>query len=79
MLKEAEAFLRSFDWCQSISQSYFGLGIGGVVAVFLFSIVPKKKDIDEWPCVVGGDLPPAYVAANGNPTPVLHSKHTSKK
>jgi hypothetical protein len=70
LLREAEAFLRSFDWCQSISQSYFGLGIGGVVAVFLFRIAPKKKDIDEWLWVVVGDLPPAYLVADGNPTPV---------
>ena|ERR1700732_1542230 len=46
------------------------LGIGGVVAVFLFRIVPKKKDIDEWLRVVVGDLPPACLAANGNPAPV---------
>jgi hypothetical protein len=69
MLKEAEAYLCSFDWCESIAESYFGLGIGGVVAVSLFRIVPKQKAVDEWLWVVGGDLPPAYLVTDDNPTP----------
>jgi hypothetical protein len=70
MLKEAETFLCSFAWCESIAESYFGLGIGGVVAVFLFRIKPKHKDVDEWLWAVVGDLPPAYLVTDDNPTPV---------
>jgi hypothetical protein len=69
MFKEAESYLCSFDWCGSIAQSYFGLGIGGVVAVFLFRIVPKQEGVDEWLWVVVGDLPSAYLVTDDNPTP----------
>jgi hypothetical protein len=69
MLKEAEAYLCSFDWCESIAESYFGLGIGGVVSVFLLRNIPKREGVDEWLWVVVGDLPPAYLITDGNPTP----------
>jgi hypothetical protein len=70
MLKEAEAYLCSFDWCESVAESYFGLGIGGVVAVFLLRIVPKREGVDEWIWIVVGDLPPAYLVTDDNPRPV---------
>lgn len=70
MLKEAETYLLSFEWCKSIVESYFGLGIGEVVAVFLFRIVPAKKGVDEWLWVVVGDLPPAYLVIDSNSTPL---------
>jgi len=40
MATDAEKYLRPFSWCQSIEAQYFGGGIGGVVAIFLFGIVP---------------------------------------
>ncbi len=70
-LEEAIAYICSFDWCGGVTESYFGLGVGGVVAVFLFKIVPKRSDVDEWLWVVVGDLPPAYLVTDDNPTPVL--------
>ena len=60
MLDDAVGYLSSFDWCASIRESFFGDGVGGIVAVFLFQIVPAKPEIDEWLWVVVGDLPPAY-------------------
>src|SRR5437763_5201194 len=69
MLSEAEGYLSGFDWCESIAESYLGIGIGGVVAVFLFRIVPRRNAIDEWLWVVVGDLPPAYLVTDDNPTP----------
>jgi len=48
MLPDAENYLLSHDWIKGISERYFGLGVGGVVAVFLFKIVPTRKEIDEW-------------------------------
>jgi hypothetical protein len=69
MLKEAETFLHSFSWCRSITESRFGLGVGGVVAVFLFKIVPVHADVDDWLWVVVGDLPPAYLVTDDNPNP----------
>lgn len=69
MYEDAYAYIRSFPWVRQVVESYFGLGIGGVVAVFLFRIVPKGKGIDDLLWVVVGDLPPAYLVADTNPTP----------
>jgi hypothetical protein len=64
MALDAENYLRSFSWCESIEGRYFGAGIGGVVGIFLFGIVPAHPDIDEWLWVVVGDLPSAYLVAD---------------
>jgi hypothetical protein len=71
MLKEAKEFLGAFDWCESIEESFFGLGVGGVVAVFLFRICPKREGIDDLLWVVVGDLPPAYLVTDNSPSPAL--------
>jgi hypothetical protein len=34
MAAEARHFLESFDWCNTVAEQYFGIGVGGVVAVF---------------------------------------------
>jgi len=70
MVREAEIYLSAFDWCESVAESYFGLGVGGVVAVLLFRIVPRGEGVDEWLWVIVGDLPPAYLVTDHNPTPV---------
>lgn len=69
LLKEAEGYLCSFEWCQRIIDSYFGIGVGGVVAVFLFKIEPVGEGIDEWIWAVVGDLPPAYITIDEAPNP----------
>ncbi len=66
MLGDAESYLRSFEWCTSIKDPFFGLGVGGVVAVFLFHIVTKHLQVDEWLWVIVGDLPPAYLVVDGS-------------
>jgi hypothetical protein len=71
MLEEAKEFLGAFDWCESIEESSFGLGVGGVVAVFLFRIRPRREDIDDLLWVVVGDLPPAYLVTDNSPSPNL--------
>jgi hypothetical protein len=68
MWKEAEQYLSSFTWCDSIQHGYFGGGVGGVVAVFLVQIVPVRN-ADEWVWVVVGDVPFAYLVVDENPTP----------
>lgn len=40
------------------------VAIPGVIAFFLFNIVPNAPDIDEWLWVVVGDLPPAYLVTD---------------
>jgi hypothetical protein len=70
MADEALLFLNQFDWCKEIREFYFGLGIGGVLAVFLARILPSQKRVDEWLWVVVGDLPPAYLVTDAASTPV---------
>jgi hypothetical protein len=67
-LDEATAFLESLSWCTEVRAAYFGVGVGGVIAVFLVEVVVKGVEL-EWLWVVAGDLPPAYVAADRAPTP----------
>jgi hypothetical protein len=67
MLKEAEEYLLGFAWCKEIIESYFGIGVGGVAAVFLFKIVPKGNNVDELLWVIVGDLPPAYLVVDCSP------------
>jgi hypothetical protein len=43
MLDEAVRYVTSFGWCRLIVDSYFGLGVGGVVGVFLFRIESAGK------------------------------------
>jgi hypothetical protein len=69
MLRDAEDYLEAYKWCAGIVESYFGIGVGGVVAVFLFKIVPAGYDVDEWIWVIAGDLPPAYITTESAPNP----------
>jgi hypothetical protein len=63
MFEEAKRYLLSFHWCGGIDESYMGIGVGGVIGVFLFKIRPTQDDIDEWLWVIVGDVPPAYITA----------------
>jgi hypothetical protein len=67
MLSDAERYLLSFGWCRDIIESYIGIGVGGVVAVFLFQITPNGKLVDEWLWVIVGDIPPAYITIDSAP------------
>jgi len=60
MLKRAEAYIRGFRWYQPIEESYLGIGIGGVLALFLFRFVRPINGTDRWLWVMEGDLPSAY-------------------
>jgi hypothetical protein len=70
MFEEARGYLLSFDWCHEIKESWFGWGVGGVCAVFLFEMIPTKRNVDHWLWVVVGDLPSAYLVLDGSPTPM---------
>lgn len=69
MAREAEDYLQKFIWCKTIREAYFGGGYGGVVAVFLFRIIPTTPKVDEWVWVVVGDLPPACLAIDRTTSP----------
>jgi hypothetical protein len=69
MAIKAQAFIESFEWCRGVKNSYFGFGVGGIVGVFYFSIIPANEDIDRYLWVVVGDLPPAYLVTDEIRTP----------
>jgi hypothetical protein len=61
MLDEAERYLLSFSWCDSIVSAYFGGGVAKILAIFLFNISPARPDVNEWIWTIVGDIPPAYL------------------
>lgn len=60
---EADAYVRSFAWCRGVKEVYFGAGVGGVVAVFLYRVDAPPR-VDEWLWVVVGDVPSAYLVTD---------------
>ena len=72
MYDKATIFLNSVRWYGSVQESYMGMFYPGIVAVFLFKIVPKIE-FDEWIWVIVGDLPSAYIASDDcqNPASAL--------
>lgn len=70
MYDDARRYLEGFSWCRSVVQSYFGAGIGGIVAIFLFQIEPVQDHVDEWLWVIVGDFPSAYLVLDKSHTPV---------
>lgn len=69
MYREAYDYISSQAWVVRVRNSYFGLGVGGVVAVFLIEVEPSDEDIDEYHWIIVGDLPPAYIATYDAPNP----------
>lgn len=67
--QEATEFLQFYDWCSEIKESFVGMLYPGVVAVFLFKIVPSRRNVGEWVWVIVGDLPPAYLTTDECPNP----------
>lgn len=66
---EAAEFLKGFSWCGRIEERFVGLGVPGLVGVFLFRFEPAGSDVDPWVWVIAGDLPPAYITTENAPNP----------
>ena len=69
MAGQAVQYVREFPWCLEIHEQYFGDGIGGVVALFLFRVAIRELDAPEWLWVIVGDLPSTYFGFRDFPTP----------
>ena len=61
MLEDAKRYVLSFSWCDSIISSYFGGGVGKIIAIFLFNISTERADVDPWMWIIVGDIPSAYL------------------
>ena len=66
---EAAEYLKGFSWCGEIEERFLGIGIPGLLGVFLFRIAPARSDVDPWVWVINGDLPPAYITTENAPNP----------
>ena len=67
---QAKSFILNQQWCESIKDAFLGIGYEGILAVFLFRIVPEKlysNDSEAW--IIVGDIPPAHI----NPTHAINS------
>ena len=65
---QAVNFIRSFAWSGELLALYEGYQEPGIIGVFLVHLLPVAVGVDEWLWIVVGDLPPAYLIADGNPT-----------
>lgn len=66
---DAKRYLEAFDWCNAAGPAYWGGGIGGIFGVFLFRIDAKTSDVDDWPWVIVGDIPPLHIVLDECKTP----------
>lgn len=74
MSKAAETYVRSLPWCGEVLSAFFGGGVGGTFAVFLYQVAPTGPHGGSWIwVVVGWDLPTTYfpVEECGSPTDVF--------
>ena len=68
MAVEARNFICAKEWCEHLDRQYLAYGVGGVVAVFFVQITPLWEGVDTCLWVIVGDLPPAYIVIEDNPT-----------
>lgn len=67
LFERAKEYLSSFNWCDGIKDSYFGLGVGKIVGVYLFKILHTRSEVDDFVWIVVGDIPPAYITIDDAP------------
>lgn len=67
LVKAAETYVSSFEWCGGIQEEYAGITVAGVIGVFLMQIAPTQPEVDEWLWVIVGDVPPAYITLDDCP------------
>jgi hypothetical protein len=64
----ARAFVQTRPWVDSIEEQRFGVGVGDVVAVFAFLVIPREHSA-VWVWAVVGDLASACFAPDGADSP----------
>jgi hypothetical protein len=64
----AANFIRSFGWSGELLEMYEGFHEPEILGVFLVHLRPAAPQVDEWLWVVVGDVPPAYLVADDNPS-----------
>jgi hypothetical protein len=67
--QKAEEYIQFYDWVSTVDEQYLGVGVEGVLFIFLFKISSTRSDVDPWVWVIIGDLPPAYITCENAKTP----------
>lgn len=62
-------YIRSFSWSGDVLALFRGVHVPGILGIFLVRLHPAAAGVDEWLWLVVGDVPPAYLVADGNSTP----------
>jgi len=70
MSQKADDYITSFRWCPTIREKYFGFGVGGIVAVFLYHFDSMINQSDDWLWVIVGDLPSVYLVIDNTTSPI---------
>src|SRR5690348_2679775 len=70
MAMAADEYIRSFAWCHRVVRSFFAGGVGGILAIFLFDIIPSRPKVGQWIWIVTGDIPSAYLPLEDATTPM---------
>ncbi len=70
LASRARNYVGSFHWSVPVKDLYLGVGIGGVVAVFLIHFTKPVAETDEYLWVVVGDVPSAYFVTDDAPDPL---------
>jgi hypothetical protein len=66
---EVRAYLVGTGHWTRVERLRFGLGVGGIVGVFLAEAEPAAPQVDREVWVVVGDLPPLYLVTDDIDTP----------
>ncbi len=69
MVREAHEYMSGHAWMPGVRSVHFGLGVGGLVAVFLFTFSEAIKGRDDQLWVIVGDIPSAYLVIDECRTP----------
>lgn len=67
MLQTAIGWISAFKWCKGVVSTHFGMGAGGIFAVFLFKIGNTAAPSHDLLWVLVGDIPPAYLVTHDGP------------
>jgi hypothetical protein len=67
LARRARNYIGSFEWCERIDEILCGIGVPGVIGVFLVRIVPRAPGVDNQLWVIVGDVPPAYLVTDDAP------------
>jgi hypothetical protein len=67
MHEDAVRYIQSHEWAGPIRETSLALGIGNIIALFLFEFIEPVASTDQQLWVGVGDLPPAYFVTDRAP------------